>query len=46
MVTNMTGFLTIRRGSSFLKASPIAGPAMFQSKRMELYGHRYVKRET
>ena len=33
MVTNMTGFLTIRRGSSFLKASPTAGPAMFQSKR-------------
>ena len=33
MVTNMTGFLIIRRGSSFLKASPIAGPAMFQSKR-------------
>ena len=33
MVTNMTGFLTIRRGSSFLKASPTAGPAIFQSKR-------------
>src|SRR4029077_15279613 len=33
MVTNMTGFLIIRRGLSFLKASTIAGPAMFQSKR-------------
>ena len=33
MVTNMTGFLIIRRGLSFLKASRIAGPAMFQSKR-------------
>ena len=32
MVTNMTGFLTIRRGSSFLNASPMAGPTMFQSK--------------
>ena len=32
IVTNMTGFLIIRRGSSFLKASPIAGPAIFQSK--------------
>ncbi len=33
IVTNMTGFLTIRRGFSFLNASPIAGPAIFQSKR-------------
>ena len=33
MVTNMTGFLIIRRGSSFLNESPIAGPAIFQSKR-------------
>ena len=33
IVTNMTGFLIIRRGLSFLKASPIAGPAIFQSKR-------------
>ena len=32
MVTNMTGFLTIRRGSSFLNASTTAGPAMFRSK--------------
>ena len=28
IVTNMTGFFTIRRGSSFLKASPIAGTKM------------------
>ena len=33
MVTNMTGFLIISRGLSFLKASPIAGRTMFQSKR-------------
>ena len=33
MVTNMTGFLIIRRGFSFLNESPIAGPTMFQSKR-------------
>ena len=33
MVTNMTGFLTISRGLSFLNESPIAGPTMFQSKR-------------
>src|SRR4029453_2604844 len=32
IVTNMTGFLTIRRGFSFLNASPMAGPTMFQSK--------------
>ena len=32
MVTNMTGFFTISRGFSFLNASPIAGPTMFQSK--------------
>ena len=32
MVTNMTGFFTINRGFSFLNASPIAGPTMFQSK--------------
>jgi hypothetical protein len=31
MVTNMTGFFTIRRGSSFLNASPIAGPTIFES---------------
>src|ERR1051325_7422028 len=31
IVTNMTGFLIISRGSSFLKASPTAGPAIFQS---------------
>jgi hypothetical protein len=31
MVTNMTGFLIIRRGLSFLKEFPIAGPAIFQS---------------
>src|ERR1051325_3668388 len=33
MVTNMTGFLIIRRGSSFLKDSPIAGPTIFQSNK-------------
>ena len=33
MVTNMTGFLIISRGSSFLNESPMAGPTMFQSKR-------------
>src|SRR5207244_1581792 len=33
MVTNMTGFFTMRRGFSFLKESPIAGRTMFQSKR-------------
>ena len=33
IVTNITGFLIISRGSSFLKASTIAGPTMFQSKR-------------
>ena len=27
----MTGFFTIKRGFSFLNASPIAGPTMFQS---------------
>ena len=32
IVTNMTGFLIMSRGSSFLKASPTAGPAIFQSK--------------
>src|SRR5580765_2029783 len=32
-VTNMTGFLIISRGSSFLNESPIAGPTMFQSNR-------------
>jgi hypothetical protein len=37
MVTNMTGFLTISRGLSFLKASPMAGPAIFQSKRKGLF---------
>src|SRR5262245_52972410 len=31
MVTNITGFFTINRGSSFLNAFPIAGPTMFQS---------------
>ena len=33
IVTNMTGFLTISRGSSFRNESPMAGPTMFQSKR-------------
>ena len=33
MVTNMTGFLIISRGSSFRNESPMAGPTMFQSKR-------------
>ena len=33
MVTNMTGFLIISRGSSFLNESAIAGPTIFQSKR-------------
>ena len=32
-VTNMTGFLTINRGWSLRKESPMAGPTMFQSKR-------------
>ena len=33
MVTNMTGFLIISRGLSFVNESPMAGPTMFQSKR-------------
>ena len=32
-VTNMTGFFTIRRGSSFLNAPPMAGTRMEASKR-------------
>ena len=32
-VTNMTGFLTMRRGSSFLNDSPMAGPMMFRSNK-------------
>ena len=31
-VTNMTGFFTIRRGSSFLNDPPMAGRMMFQSR--------------
>src|SRR5882724_3108511 len=30
-VTNITGFLIIARGLSLMKASPMAGPAIFQS---------------
>ena len=33
MVTNITGFFTIRRGSSFLNDSPMAGTTMFRSNR-------------
>src|SRR5205823_13056672 len=33
IVTNMTGFLIIRRGSSFRNESAMAGPTMFQPKR-------------
>ena len=33
IVTNMTGFLIVKRGSSFLKASPTAEPTMFQSNK-------------
>jgi hypothetical protein len=32
IVTNMTGFFTIKRGFNFLNASTMAGPTMFQSK--------------
>jgi len=45
-VTNMTGFLIIRRGSSFLKALPIAGPAMDQSKSDGALWSWELKRET
>ena len=33
MVTNITGFLTINRGSSLRKESPMAGPTMDQSSK-------------
>jgi len=42
IVTNMTGFLSIRRGSSFLKASPIAGPANFPVKQRWSFGSHRV----
>jgi hypothetical protein len=39
-VTNMTGFFTIRRGSSFLNASADGGTRMEASKRDRFVGHR------